>query len=94
MRELLENHANGERGLTIERFVPDRRKTQHDELIEDEFVLIKGSPGSLRFLGELLLRFADSDLESTFGLHPNGAGSAHFSKGTRLGIYFAKEPLR
>ncbi len=88
----MERHAAGGEKLTLASFVPDRRESPDEELIENTYTLIKGSPRSLRFLGELLIQFADGNYGCSFDLHPQGAGSKHFSDETRLGIYLLKEP--
>lgn len=92
MRELLERHAESGMKLTLEDFVPDRRDSPEEELVENEYTLIKGSAQSLRFLGELLIQFADGKYGYSFEMHPDGAGSVHFGAGTKRGIFLVKEP--
>jgi hypothetical protein len=45
-------------------------------------------------LGELLIQFADGKDGCAFDIHPQGAGSAHFSAETKLGIYLLMEPCQ
>jgi hypothetical protein len=92
LREILERHADSGQKLSLEIFVPDRRESVDEEIIEQAYTLIKGSSESLRFLGELLIQFADGDYGCTLDIHPKGAGSAHFSADTELGIYLIKDP--
>jgi len=94
MREILDRHSESGQKLTTEAFIPDRRDSPDEELIPQTYVLIKGSSQSLRFLGELLIEFADGDCGCAFDIHPQGAGSAQFSPEATLGIYLLKEPCR
>ena len=92
LRAILERHAESGQTLSLEAFVPDRRDSPEEEFIENVYTLIKGSPQALRFLGELLIEFADGDHGSAFDIHPQGAGSVHFSADTKIGIYLVKQP--
>ena len=94
LREIMERHAESGQKLSLETFVPDRRDSPDEELVADCYTLIKGSAQSLRFLGELLIQFADGDYGCTFDIHPKGAGAAHFRAGATLGIYLVKEPCQ
>jgi hypothetical protein len=94
VREILKRHAESGQKLSLENFVPDRRDSPDEELAENSYTLIKGSSQSLRFLGELLIQFADGKDGCAFDIHPQGAGSAHFSAETKLGIYLLMEPCQ
>jgi hypothetical protein len=92
LSRILESHASSKQKLSLEDFVPDRRESSDDELIENRYTRITGSRESLKFLGELLIEFATGDHGCSFDLHPEGAGTVHFASGTKLGIFLVKEP--
>jgi hypothetical protein len=92
IREILQHHAESGQKLSLENFVPDRRDFPDEELVVNAYALIKGSSQSLRFLGELLIKFAEGNDGCAFDIHPQGAGSAHFRSETKLGIYLVIEP--
>lgn len=93
LRSMLESHAAKSTKLTVQIFSADRTEPGEDEPTPvEDYVLIEGDDDSLRFLGELLMAFAAGDLGCSFDLHPKGAGSAHFSEASTLGLYFHKKP--
>jgi len=89
---ILETHASSGQKLSLELFIPDRRESRDEELIENAYTRITGSPQSLKFLGELLIEFATGDHGCSFDMHPEAAGCSHFAAGTKLGIFLVKEP--
>lgn len=93
MRELLESHvANGNK-VTLRRISIDRNEPDEaDPAPIEDYVFVEGSSDSLRFLGELLIAFAEGDFGCSFHLHPHGAGMAHFSNTSDLGIDLHKKP--
>ena len=93
LRSMLETHAAKSTKLTVQIFSADRSEPGEDERTPvEDYVLIEGDNDSFRFLGELLIAFATGDLGCSFDLHPRGAGSAHFSEASTLGLYFRKKP--
>lgn len=78
--EICEQYSNQNVGLTL-------------RMIEDEdgdpptTVLIEGSASALRMLAELLIAVADETQNEGFAISPFGAGRAHFSKSSQLGVY-------
>ena len=87
MREdLLTSHADGESKLTVRTF------TDKDDEFSQRWVLVEGSADDLRFLAEVILAHANSDTGCSWGLHPDGAGSAHFSRASTIGIFLHKLP--
>ncbi len=93
LRSLLEDHAAKGTKLTVQMFSADRSEPGEEEPTPvQDYVLIEGDNDSIRFLGELLVAYATGDLGCSFELHPQGAGSAHFSDSSTLGIYIHKKP--
>ena len=86
IRRLLEAHAEGKSKLSFTQYV---RHASEDDGPALTYVEISAASESLKFLGNLLIAFAESD-ESTLHLHPNSAGSGHFASGSNVGIYLAK----
>jgi hypothetical protein len=90
---LLEAHASKLAKLTVRKIAVDRNELNDIEPIPiQDYVLVEGDNDSLRFLGELLIAFSDGDFGCRFNLHPQGAGSAHFSDASDMGIDFHKIP--
>jgi hypothetical protein len=56
------------------------------------YVLIEGDKDALRFLADLILAQIDSDYGCNLDIHPNGAGSKHFSNASTSGIYVHRLP--
>lgn len=54
---------------------------------DDPLLLIEGSPIALRMIAELIMAVADSGQNTDFSISPNGAGSVHFAKKSKYGIY-------
>jgi len=77
--------------LTLQATTIDRRDCAEDgdEFIQ-KYVLVEGDQQSLHFLGAVLIAFANGELGDTFDLHPRGAGSAHLSEASDIGIYLRK----
>jgi hypothetical protein len=69
MKDLLKQHANNPTKLLV-----NLEQWSDPEVPEQTYVVFKGSPSSLRFLGKLLTTFADEDHGSTFFMHPLGQG--------------------
>jgi hypothetical protein len=86
INDILTIHADGESKLTVRTF------TDREDEFSQRYVLIEGSPDDLRFLAEVILSHANSDAGCNGGLHPEGAGSAHFSSASTVGIYLHKLP--
>ena len=94
MSILLETHAgNGGGRLTVRKISVDRNELNEPEPapIED-YVFVEGDSDSIRFLGELLIAFAEGEQGCSFHLHPQGAGSAHFTAASDIGIELHKMP--
>jgi hypothetical protein len=90
---LLEAHADKCKKLTVRTISVDRNEPNEVEPAPiQDYVLLEGDSASLRFLGELLIAFADGDFGCSFGLHPQGAGSAHFSDTSNIGMEVHKLP--
>jgi len=85
VREILERHAERGQKLSLENVVPDRKDSPDEELIENSYTLIKGSPQSLRFLGELLIEFADGDYGCAFDNPSAGSWSCSLQCGDNAG---------
>ena len=87
LHQLLDAHSSAESRLTVRSFV------EQTEEVREEYVLIEGKPESLRFLAELIMAFVESDASGcNFDMHPKGAGSAHFSDDSSVGIYLHRLP--
>jgi hypothetical protein len=89
MNDLLQQHVGSHSKLLIE-VIKNSDVDSEGQVCEQTYAVIKGTPESLRFLGELLIRFASEDHGSTFFIHPSGPGSAHFDSASTCGIYLAK----
>lgn len=78
--EVCEQYSSKNVGLTL-------------RMIEDEdgepstTVLIEGSALALRMLAELIVAVANESENEGFSISPFGAGSDHFSKSSKLGVY-------
>lgn len=55
-------------------------------------VLIEGPARALRMLAELLIAVADEAENEGFSISPFGAGKAHFSVASKLGVYIHRLP--
>jgi len=90
IRKLLEAHAARDSKLTVRMVSTDVDETGAEEVTSKRnYALIEGDSASLQFLGEILLACAEGHRgRSSFGLHPQSEGSAHFSKTSSLGLYF------
>jgi hypothetical protein len=60
--------------------------------ISDQYVLFEGSADSLRSLAEFILEHLRLDAPCAASIHPNGAGSAHFSSEATVGIFLHRLP--
>lgn len=76
--DVCENYARKKVKLTV-------------RLLDDEDVLIEGTPEALEFLGKLLLAHV-ADKGDGFHLSPRAAGSIFFSPESTKGIYFHQLP--
>jgi hypothetical protein len=93
IRSILKSHADRKSKLTVQTFSADRSEPGEQEQAPlENYVLIEGDNESLRFLGELLIAFAEGDWGCSYDLHPKRAGSAHFSEASTVGLYFHKKP--
>jgi len=81
LKELLEQHGTGDAKLTLRLLVPEEPYEGRGS------ILIEGAPQSLRFLADLLYLHAEKGTGASIQIHPNGAGNAHFSNTSNLGIY-------
>jgi hypothetical protein len=90
---LLEVHADKGKRLTVRKVSIDRNEpNEPDPAPPQDYVSVEGDSDSLRFLGELLIAFAEGDFGCNFDLHPQGAGSAHFTTASNIGIELHKTP--
>jgi hypothetical protein len=90
---ILESHAATGKKLTVRKISVDRNEPAEVAPIPiQDYVVVEGDRDSLRFLGELFIAFADNDLGCSFDLHPQGAGNAHFSDTSDMGIKLHKMP--
>lgn len=77
--EISERYAEQKVGLIL-------RLLQDDDG-DSSSVLIEGSQQALRMLAELLLAVAEEPENEDFSISPFGAGKAHFSELSELGLY-------
>jgi hypothetical protein len=84
--DIVTSHADSKSKLTLRTF------TDKDDEFSQRYVLVEGSADDLRFLAEVILAHANSDTGCSWGLHPNGAGCAHFSSASTVGIFLHKLP--
>ena len=90
---LLEAHADKGKRLTVRKVSIDRNEpNEADPAPPQDYVSVEGDSGSLKFLGELLIAFAEGDFGCALDLHPQGAGSAHFTSASDIGIELHKTP--
>jgi hypothetical protein len=93
MSILLDAHADNGKSLTVRKTSEDRNELNDSEPAPvEDYVLVEGDSDSIKFLGELLLAFAEADEGCSFHLHPQGAGSAHFGSASEIGIELHKIP--
>ncbi len=93
MRTLLTTHADKNTKLTVRKISVDRNDdAEFDPAMIHDYVLVEGDRDSLRFLGELLIAFVESEDGCSFDLHPQGPGCAHFNNASDLGISLHKLP--
>ena len=98
VNQILSDHSSSTSKITVRTFVADRRRPNETE--EDTpsqpYVLIEGDADALRFLAELILAQVGSDYGCNLDIHPNGAGSNHFSGSvmSRLWGFFAQITVR
>ncbi|MCK5311621.1 MAG: hypothetical protein KAJ62_05900 [Desulfobacteraceae bacterium] len=59
---------------------------------EDDYIFIEGDTDSLEFLGKLIIAQANFQKDCGFQIAPGGAGDAHFSNDSKLGIYIHRLP--
>lgn len=93
LKEILQLHADAADKLTVQVFSADRSDSSDREQTPiQDYVLIEGSRESLRFLGELITAFVSEDCGCNFDIHPQGAGSAHFTTKSSIGLYLHVKP--
>jgi len=85
LKEVIEKYAKNPSKLTVRTFV------ERGEITET-FVLLEGEVDALRFLGEAILAFANSDPGCDWDIHPKGAGNIYFGRDSTAGIYLHKLP--
>ncbi len=85
IKQVIEKYADNPSKLTARTF------TESGE-IKETFVLFEGGADALRFLGEAILAFADSDSGCNWDIHPQGAGNIYFDNDSTVGIYLHKLP--
>ena len=90
VNEILETHALSGSKLTARTFVELPEDDNNDP--PEQFLLIEGSRESLKFLADLILAQLNSDYGCNLHLHPNSAGSNHFSPRSTAGIYIHRIP--
>ena len=62
-------------------------------LPEDKsYVLIEGNKAAFLWLSDLFAAHAEFDKDCGFQIAPNGLGSAHFTKESKLGMYLHRLP--
>jgi len=94
VNEILRAHGSSPSKITVRTFLADRGETnaEEDDVPLQNYVLIEGDATALRFLAELILAQVGSDYGCTLDIHPNGAGSNHFSDASTLGIFVHRLP--
>ena len=63
------------------------RMLEPDEESEYPYLLIEGTAEALRKLAELIMAIPEDDIGTKLSMSPNGAGSAHFTKNSTIGLY-------
>ncbi len=89
LKKVIEKYADSPLKLTVRTFV-EPAEGQEDR--PQTFVLFEGEANALRFLGEAIIAFVDSDVGCHWDIHPTGAGCAYFDKDSTAGIYLHKMP--
>lgn len=95
LQHLLEAHGDSKKSSKLSMEATSIDRNDGDEHVADlvhDYVFIQGDAESLTFLGNMLLAFVQDDSSCTLHLHPEGAGNAHFSKDSKLGILIRKRP--
>jgi|SRR5882724_9090856 len=85
IREVLDKYEKRIPRLTVKTF-----EEQGDVL--QTYVLLEGDKDALRFLGEVILAFVDSEAGCNWDIHPKGPGNIYFEAGSTLGIYLHALP--
>jgi hypothetical protein len=80
VRDILSGHADSPSQLKVRLLAPE-------EFEGAGYVLLEGDSTALNFLGELLIAHAKQTETCDLQIHPSGAGSLHFTKGSNLGFY-------
>jgi hypothetical protein len=86
LKEVIEKYSGSPRELTVRTFVESGETPE-------TFVLFEGDAAALRFIGEAILAFADSNVSCNWDIHPRGAGSVYFGKDSTVGVYLHKSAL-
>jgi hypothetical protein len=85
LKEVIEKYAESPSKLTVRTFVEPGE-------MPETYVLFEGDVEALRFLGEAILAFANSDSGCNWDVHPKGAGNFYFGGDSTAGIYLHKVP--
>ena len=83
--EICERYSDKDVGLAL-------RLLDEEDGEPPSTVLIEGSARALRMLAELLIAVADETENEGFSISPFGAGKAHFSVASKLGVYIHRLP--
>lgn len=83
--EICEKYSNQSVGLIL-------RMIEEEDGDPQTTVLIEGPAAALRMLAELLIAVADESEHDGFAISPFGAGRAHFSTSSELGVYIHRLP--
>jgi hypothetical protein len=63
--------------------------------MDRDTVLIEGKPRALKFLGEVLIAHARGrKTDCHFNISPRGAGSRHFKRNSKFGVYIHRLPCK
>jgi hypothetical protein len=89
LKEVIEKYSENPSKITIRTF--DEPADEPGDMPET-YVLIEGESEALRFLGEAILGFVNSNSGCNWDIHPNGAGNIYFSADSTAGVYLHKIP--
>ncbi len=94
VNQILTEHASHGSNITVKELLVDRREADEteQEVPTQPYVLIEGDANALRFSAERILAQIDSNYGCQLDIHPKGAGSAHFTAESTLGIYVHRLP--
>jgi hypothetical protein len=92
VNEIMSEHGSSPSKITVRTFPGTSPDDESDSVPLHNYVLIEGDEAALRFLAESILAQVDSDYGCTLDIHPNGAGSKHFSEASTLGVFVHRLP--